>query len=380
MLMGKVDLCMNIQQCDVRKKTIQDIQRHLSDNIDGRVFIWGCSKTAETITNYMLHCGLKEISAYIVDDQYYENNKFLGRDVLKSSEWISQASDSDFVICGFVGQKQAKALKERLPQCVKCYSFLFPYSMNAYGNYLNQEIFESLMVDFEDVYDNLSDNRSKLILETYINACISGDDSIIASLCTEDQYFNDLTKDAAIHCFVDCGAYNGDTAETVEQVYQETIERIVCFEPDIHNVDEIKRKIEKNQLSGKKITIIQKGSWSEQNKLYFSSTGSSSSICEDGEYTIEVDSVDHVMQTLSMPVDYIKMDVEGSELETLQGSIKTIQTDHPICAICVYHKVDDIPVLFHELKRIVSDYPYRFYLRYHGFDLRELVLYAIPER
>lgn len=114
--------------------------------------------------------------------------------------------------------------------------------------------------------------------------------------------------------------------------------------------------------------------------MYFSSTGSSSSICEDGEYAIEVDSVDHVMQTLSMPVDYIKMDVEGSELETIQGSIKTIQTDHPICAICVYHKVDDIPVLFHELKRIVSDYPYRFYLRYHGFDLRELVLYAIPER
>lgn len=58
------------------KKTIQDIQRHLSDNVDGRVFIWGCSKTAETITNYILHCGLKEISAYIVDDQYYENNKF----------------------------------------------------------------------------------------------------------------------------------------------------------------------------------------------------------------------------------------------------------------------------------------------------------------
>lgn len=176
----------------------------------------------------------------------------MGRDVLKSSEWISQATDSDFVICGFVGQKASQGFEREASAICKCYSFLFPYSMNAYGNYLNQEIYESLMVDFEDVYDNLSDDRSKLILETYINACISGDDSIIESLCTEDQYFNDLTKDAAIYCFVDCGAYNGDTAETVEQVYQETIERIVCFEPDIHNVGEIKRKIEKDQLPGKK--------------------------------------------------------------------------------------------------------------------------------
>ena len=40
-------------------------------------------------------------------------------------------------------------------------------------------------------------------------------------------------------------------------------------------------------------------------------------------------------------IDFIKLDVEGSEREALAGAIETIKHDTPNLALCLYHKKDD---------------------------------------
>ena len=75
-------------------------------------------------------------------------------------------------------------------------------------------------------------------------------------------------------------------------------------------------------------------------------------------------------------VDFIKMDIEGAELEALAGAVKTITRFRPKLAISVYHKAQDmftIPRFIQEL-----DLGYAFYLKHHSPVIFETVLYAKP--
>ena len=70
------------------------------------------------------------------------------------------------------------------------------------------------------------------------------------------------------------------------------------------------------------------------------------------------------------------MDIEGSELEALHGAEKQIVKNHPVLAVCVYHKIEDILNIWDYLRMLVPSY--RFYLRHHMWSGSETVLYAIP--
>ena len=73
---------------------------------------------------------------------------------------------------------------------------------------------------------------------------------------------------------------------------------------------------------------------------------------------------------------YIKMDIEGSELQALTGAQNIIKKNLPVLAICSYHSQDHlwkIPALIHSY----SD-QYRFFLRPHLLEVWDLVCYAIP--
>jgi len=69
------------------------------------------------------------------------------------------------------------------------------------------------------------------------------------------------------------------------------------------------------------------------------------------------------------------MDIEGAELEALQGAARVIAEHKPQLAICLYHKKEhfiDIPLY---LKKLNPDY--RFRLGHYNADHTETVLYAL---
>lgn len=73
-------------------------------------------------------------------------------------------------------------------------------------------------------------------------------------------------------------------------------------------------------------------------------------------------------------VDYIKMDIEGSEADALAGCRRTIEKWRPKLAISVYHRFADLWTITNAL---ASRYPfYRFYLGHHSLHGEETVLYA----
>lgn len=73
----------------------------------------------------------------------------------------------------------------------------------------------------------------------------------------------------------------------------------------------------------------------------------------------------------------IKMDIEGSEMNALKGAEISITKYHPILAVCVYHKKEDLITIPQYIKSLYAGY--KLYLRAYSRYCRELVLYAIPD-
>jgi hypothetical protein len=109
----------------------------------------------------------------------------------------------------------------------------------------------------------------------------------------------------------------------------------------------------------------------------FSAMGTDgSAIGEDGDLDVECVALDEVLHNEAP--SYIKMDIEGAELDALAGSRRLIAGQSPVLAICSYHRQSDlwrIPLLIHSYNP-----DYRFYLRQHLIEGWDVVCYAVPRR
>lgn len=98
-----------------------------------------------------------------------------------------------------------------------------------------------------------------------------------------------------------------------------------------------------------------------------------SRIDENGSNDIYTESIDQILQ--GKKATFIKMDVEGAELDSLKGAKDTIKNFKPKLAICIYHKPNDIIQIPEFILECRDDY--KFYIRHYTSCNYETVLYAI---
>lgn len=91
---------------------------------------------------------------------------------------------------------------------------------------------------------------------------------------------------------------------------------------------------------------------------------------------VKVRSIDSMVQSGEIDrVNFIKMDIEGFELEALRGAVNTLKRFKPKLAISLYHKVEDFILIPQFLNSLGLGY--KFYLDHYTIYLPETVLYAI---
>ena len=110
-------------------------------------------------------------------------------------------------------------------------------------------------------------------------------------------------------------------------------------------------------------------------KVHFEATGTEPSAVGSGGTYVDCVPLDDILENES-PL-YIKMDIEGSEVDTLLGAQTIIRKETPILAISSYHHQEHlwrIPALISSsLANIASSY------RPHNLEVWDLVCYAIPK-
>lgn len=70
------------------------------------------------------------------------------------------------------------------------------------------------------------------------------------------------------------------------------------------------------------------------------------------------------------------MDIEGAELEALEGASGVIRRDRPVLAVCGYHKPDHLWRVLASLKNLAPDSA--LFIRSHCADGLDTVCYAVP--
>ena len=187
----------------------------------------------------------------------------------------------------------------------------------------------------------------------------------------EQQYFDEeLIKFEEEEVFVDGGCLNFLTSKQLLSKCN-TVKKIYAFEPDSISARRCYDEAGKSGFDN--YTIIEKGLYSKETELYFNSLGNGcSSILDKGNCKVRVTSID---ETIKDKVTFIKMDIEGTELEALIGAKDTITKYKPKLAISVYHKKQDIIDIPLYIKSLVSEY--KLFLRHYSNHAGETVLYAI---
>lgn len=227
--------------------------------------------------------------------------------------------------------------------------------------------------ELEKAYDCLSDEHSRVVYENILKFRVTSDWKYLKAARGADglknQYFVPELQFSDHEVIVDCGAFNGDTAKKFYAAIPGCI--VIGLEPDERNY---------NQLAGLKLEgmkAYQCGAWSQDTVLSFSDEGGGTAggaVSDDGMIKVEVKALDHLPECQS--ATYIKMDIEGAELEALKGAESIIKNNKPKLAICLYHQPQDFFEIPLYIKKLNPDYT--IYIHHHNrYCTCETVLYAV---
>lgn len=193
-----------------------------------------------------------------------------------------------------------------------------------------------------------------------------------------DQYFpNDILEINKIkwneQVYLDFGAYNGDTLIELVKHSKGDVKYYYGVEPDYDNAAALQINLDELNIEGE---VLKVASGKTDGFVNFEQGGGVSSKIvignESNSKSVPLVCFDN-FPFKHIP-SIIKMDIEGSEKDTLYGLEKTIIQNRPILMICLYHTKDDLWEIPIYLKSLINDY--KFYLRQHDNNGLETVLYC----
>jgi FkbM family methyltransferase len=149
--------------------------------------------------------------------------------------------------------------------------------------------------------------------------------------------------------------------------------------PELYN--NLSKRFKKLKL--KNVTLIKKGLYNKKTSLNVSFDKLGLAFIDEnhehsndykfqGNIVIDCDTLDQIVKSMKIDrVDFIKMDIEGAELEAIEGADKIISKYSPVWSIASYH-IRDGEKTCYKVEKMLKKYKYNIVTEYHG----QLTTYA----
>lgn len=172
--------------------------------------------------------------------------------------------------------------------------------------------------------------------------------------------------------FIDVGACIGDSSVLFEREFCD--KNIYVFEPTKENFALLEQTLKLN--NSKRIKPVNKGLGAKAGKLEIhyraDNIGGSSAVFSDESTlaeTTQITTLEEFVRENKIEVGFIKVDVEGFEMEFLKGAKETICTQKPAMLLSIYHQASD----YFGIKPLIESWNLGYKFKIHqGID------YSIP--
>jgi len=280
-----------------------------------------------------LLCVFDDIAAFCDRDPEKQKNGHCGYPVISPSDLLYEPLDSAIVIA-VIDHTISSEIKSSL---------------------IEMGIKEERLFECHEIFPLYSDYRIKLLDEQYF------DPEFIKPIITKNE------------TFIDAGCWNLYTSKVFARHCNNEYKRIIAFEPS----PRLYPICIENSADMRDTTVYQSALWNEACDISFEDAGSpgSSHISASNHKasTAKAVKLDDVLA--GEEATFIKMDIEGAELNALKGAKQTILKYRPKLAICVYHKPEDVLEIPSYILSLHDDY--RLYLRHYSLWHGETILYAV---
>jgi len=341
-----------------------------------------------------------EVVAIVDDFRCQRQGEMFGIPLISTDAWVSLAKqDSSVVsiICASTVQGYnhfiRRAAQFQLP-FVTTLEYL--RVLESHGNVVpgagqtfvyGLPFFQQTVRSYEQLVERASCFEDEYSRQTYFNLLnyrLTGDPNTLArcAVVTNRDHFERNTYNTNrtffeftdSDVFVDGGAFDGDSLAQFVRATKGQFKRIYSFEPSTELAQKCRVRVHALQREyvtdiASLINVVPKGLWSSECKLTFNPTLFSAEenlyagqlplsghLVEGGIASHMYSASDEAAANSSVAVTtidaacaesptFIKLEIEGSELEALKGASQTIERTRPKMAISIYHKPEDLLTL-----------------------------------
>ena len=358
-------------------KVLRSVQADVWEKIKSEtrpLVVYGMGNGGDKLFSRLAAMG-KTPAEVIASDLFVRGQSFHGYTVKRLSEIKNRYSD--FVILVAFATRQTEVM-ESLYQLAERYTVYLPDMPVVEG----EDFTRSYAMEHRDalkrVYHLLADSCSQRIFLQVLEYKLTGDLRLLRNACSssdEMSFFQAAAK--KMECMVDGGAYDGDTIRQMV-TFCPKLSQVFAVEPDPKTFRKL-QKFAADFQSPTDIFAVHAALWNAVGKGTILAGGNRNSSLLSSSYEsraedVPLSTVDAIAG--GAHINYIKYDVEGAELEALEGSRGTMARCHPLLNIALYHRSADLfrlPLWVHQTAP-----EYRLYLRRTAcLPAWELSLYAI---
>jgi len=369
-----------------RSQTVARVEGEYSRRaapFENRMVIFGCGQLGRFVLPAVVRSGIEPV-AFCDNNQRLWGTEISGVPVLSPAEAIARYGESS---CFLTALYNPSAIRRQLTDLGCTHIVPYPVFFWKYShNLLAEERIDlphrilDQACDIPSAYELLADHRSREEFLTQLRwRCLLDYGCLPEGGAPQEMYYApDIVALTPEEVLVDCGAFDGDSMQSFLQKTDFRFRQIYLFEPDPANQAALSVRIAAYPPDvAARITTLPYALGRENGVVRFSADGDVGSkvVADGGTVELQCRTLDTMLGDAQCPT-FIKMDIEGAEVQAIPGGAGVISRCRPIMAVCAYHRCDHLWIIPKLLKAVLPDF--KIFLRRYAEECWETVYYAVP--